>query len=144
LLPEAEYGSLVSACDIGFVSLAENLRTPVVPAKLLDFMAAARPVIATVNPASDSASIIATAKCGFALCPQDSAGVAEAILLLYDNFNLAQIMGNNGRRYAEEMFSLPRCSGEYEKLFGEILPDTTCVPSGSKEVTTAFLPSQFS
>jgi len=142
LLPEAAYESLVSACDIGFVSLAENLRTPVVPAKLLDFMAAARPVIATVNPASDTAAIITTAKCGFSFCPRDSAGIADAILFLRDNFDLAQAMGNNGRRYAEEMLSLQSCSAKYESLFGEILGETAGVSPASNEVSTASLPSR--
>jgi colanic acid biosynthesis glycosyl transferase WcaI len=141
LLSQAEYGSLVNACDIGFVSLAENLRTPVVPAKLLDFMAAARPVIATVNPASDSAAIITTAKCGFAFCPRDSAGVADAILFLRDNLGLTQAMGNNGRRYAEEKLSLLKCSARYEDLFREVLQGTGTVPTASDEVSSASLQS---
>ena len=142
LLPEAEYDSLVNACDIGFVPLAQDLRTPVVPAKLLDFMAAARPVVATVNPNSDAAAIINTAKCGFVFSPGDSAGVAEAILFLQGKPDIAEAQGLNGRKYAEEHFSLQMCSARYEQLFMELLPGTTGV-SVDEESSPASLPEHF-
>lgn len=144
LLPETEYGSLVSACDIGFVSLTADLRTPVVPAKLLDFMAAARPVIATVNPGNDCAEIISEAKCGLAFSPLDSAGVADAVLFLRDHADLAHGMGNNGRRHAEEMFSLLSCSAKYEDLFEEILQGAASVRCVGDEVSSAPSPSSVS
>jgi len=143
LLPEGEYDSLVSASDIGFVPLAEGLRTPVVPAKLLDFMAAARPVISTVNPNSDAAAIINTAKCGFVFSPSDPAGVAEAVLFLQDNPDIAEAQGHNGRKYAEERFSLQTCSARYEQLFTELLRGTTVVRV-DEESSPASLPEHFS
>ena len=121
LLSEAEYTSLVDACDIGLVPLAGELRTPVVPAKLLDFMAAARPVIATVNRDSDTANIISTARCGFSFSPRDPAALADAILFLHGNRDEATALGNNGRKYAEDFFSLQKCSASYENLFFDLL-----------------------
>lgn len=121
LLAESEYAGLVTACDIGFVPLAENLRTPVVPAKLLDFMALARPIIATANPNSDIGAIIREAKCGFTFSPRQAAGVAEAICFLHDHPLSAQTMGASGRRYAERNFSRKTCAEKYEGLLREIV-----------------------
>jgi putative colanic acid biosynthesis glycosyltransferase WcaI len=143
LLPEAEYDSLVSACDVGYVPLADDLRTPVVPAKLLDFMAAARPVISTVNPNSDTATIINTAKCGFVFPPSDPAGVVEAILFLEGKPDIAEAQGRNGRKYAEAHFSLQMCSARYEQLFMKLLSGTTGVRV-EKESSPASLPEHFS
>ena len=121
LLGEADYAGLIDACDAGFVPLAEELRTPVVPAKLLDFMAAARPVIATLNPASDAAAIITAAECGFVFSPHESAGVAQAIVFLRENPDACRARGSSGRRYAEQAFSLHVCAGQYEALFRQVL-----------------------
>jgi colanic acid biosynthesis glycosyl transferase WcaI len=113
-----------------------------VPAKLLDFMAAARPVISTVNPNSDAAAIINTAKCGFVFSPRDAAGVVEAVLLLQNNPDIAKAQGHNGRKYAEEHFSLQTCSARYEQLFMELLRGTTGVRV-DEESSPASLPEHF-
>lgn len=122
LLPEFRYAALVAACDAGFVPLSDNLRTPVVPAKLLDFMAAARPVIATVHPNSDTAAIIKDAQCGFALSPLESLRVTEAVSFLAQHSVAAGNMGINGRKYVEEHFSLSASVGRYEGLFSALCP----------------------
>ena len=118
------------------------MRTPVVPAKLLDFMAAARPVVSTVNPNSDAAAIINTAKCGFVFSPRDPAGVAEAILFLQGKPDIAKAQGLNGRKYAEARFSLQMCSARYEQLFMELLSGTTGVRV-DRESSPASLPEHF-
>lgn len=123
LQPKAVYPYIVSASDVGLIPLTEALRTPVVPGKLLDFMASGRPVIATVNPHSDTTRIIREAECGYAFSPNDSQGVAEAILALYRDQALARQMGLNGRAYAESHFSLKVCAEQFETLFREIVEE---------------------
>jgi len=121
LQPKTLYPSIVSASDVGVVPLTEELRTPVVPAKLLDFMAGDRPVIATVNLDGDTSRIIREANCGYALAPDDGQGVAEAILALYHDQSMARQLGSNGRAYAESHFSLKVCTTQYEELFRQIV-----------------------
>jgi colanic acid biosynthesis glycosyl transferase WcaI len=125
LLPRSEYQLLLGACDAGLVPLAEKLKTPVVPGKLLDFMAAGRPVIATANPDGDTAKIVRAAKCGFALSPGDSNGVADAALFLHNHASVAEKFARNGRQYAETHFSLKACSQKYLQVFREILSATS-------------------
>lgn len=121
LQPKEVYPSIVNAADVGMVPLIEDLRTPVVPGKLMDFMAGARPVIATVNLDGDTARIINEAKCGFAYAPDNGKGVTDAILKLYKDRSLGNKMGKNGRAYAEEHFSLDMCASRYEALFQQLL-----------------------
>jgi glycosyltransferase involved in cell wall biosynthesis len=121
LQTQSEYLSLVNACDVGLVPLIRTLRTPVVPAKLLDFMAVARPVIASVNLDGDTSRIIHEANCGYAFAPDDPEGVRNAVLALYEDPSLARKLGRNARRYAEVRFSLKTCAGSYEELFSSIV-----------------------
>lgn len=120
LQPKSVYPSIVSASDVGLVPLIERLRTPVVPGKLLDFMAGGRPVIATVNLDGDTSRIIREAQCGYAFSPDDSRGVAEAILALYHDQSMTNQLGSNGQHYAENHFSLRVCADQYEILFRQI------------------------
>lgn len=115
------YPSIIAASDIGIVPLTQNLHTPVVPGKLLDFMAGARPVIATANLDGDTAKIIREADCGHVFPPQGGRQVADAILELYHNPELAKRLGTNGRIFAESHFSLKISGGQYEELFRQLL-----------------------
>lgn len=115
------YPSIIAASDIGIVPLTQNLRTPVVPGKLLDFMAGGRPVIATANLDGDTAKIIREADCGYIFPPQAGRQVADAILELYHNPEFANRLGNNGRIFAESHFSLKISGGQYEELFKQII-----------------------
>ena len=120
LQPKSAYPSVVAASDVGLVPLTVDLRTPVVPGKLMDFMAGGRPVIATVNPDGDTKKIIEEAQCGFSCLPGDAQGVADAISVLYQDPSLADRMGSKGRSYAEKHFSLEFCASQYEALFKRI------------------------
>jgi len=120
LQPKTVYPSIISASDVGLVPLAEELRTPVVPGKLLDFMAGGRPIIATVNLDGDTSRIVREANCGYAFAPDDGQAVAEAILALYHDQPMACQLGSNGRAYAESHFSLKICTAQYEDLFRQI------------------------
>ncbi|MBI4454648.1 MAG: glycosyltransferase family 4 protein [Acidobacteria bacterium] len=121
LQPPSVYPSIVAACDVGMVPLTTQLRTPVVPGKLLDFMGARRPVIATVNADGDTSQIIREANCGYAFSPDDGHSVAAAILTLYRNPTIAHELGQNGGTYAESHFSLSVCAAKYEALFKRII-----------------------
>lgn len=120
LQPEAAYRDLLSDIDVGFVSLTDKLTTPVVPAKLLDFMAAARPVIASTGPASDTGAIVSDANCGRVCSPRDPSEIAAAIRSLRANPAQARTLGQNGRSYAEAHFSLHTCAEAYLRLFQQV------------------------
>ena len=125
LQPKSVYPSIVGAADVGLVPLIQELHTPVVPGKLIDFMAGSRPVIATVNLEGDTTKIIHEANCGYVFTPDDDQGVARAILELYCDRSKAQQFGSNGRTYAEKHFSLKSCAAQYEELFRQITKNKT-------------------
>ena len=117
LQPKEIYLSILYASDICLVTLDKNVKTPVVPAKLLNIMASGRPVVACMNLKGDAPKIIKTAKCGYCVEADDVKGFSEAILKLYNNTSLRDEFGKNGREYAVRHFSRKICIEKYEKLF---------------------------
>jgi glycosyltransferase involved in cell wall biosynthesis len=117
LQPKEIYLSILYASDICLVTLDKNVKTPVVPAKLLNIMASGRPVVACMNLKGDAPKIIKAAKCGYCVEADDVKGFSEAILKLYNNTSLRDEFGKNGREYAVRHFSRKICIEKYEKLF---------------------------
>jgi glycosyltransferase involved in cell wall biosynthesis len=118
--PREKYPAVLHASDIGLVTLHAEVRTPVVPSKILSIMAAGRPVVAAMNLDGDGPRLIAEARCGLCVPPEDPRALAQAVLKLYHDPSLREELGRNGRRYAEEHLSLEACSGRYEELLQRI------------------------
>jgi glycosyltransferase involved in cell wall biosynthesis len=114
--PWSVYPEILSASDACLINLHPELRTPVVPSKLLGIMAAARPVIASLPAESDARRIIADAGCGICVNAGDERGLAEAIQRLESDRALGEDMGRRGRAYAEERFSREACTGKIEAI----------------------------
>jgi colanic acid biosynthesis glycosyl transferase WcaI len=118
--PREKYPAVLHASDIGLVTLHAEVRTPVVPSKILSIMAAGRPVVAAMNLDGDGPRLIAEARCGLCVPPEDPEALAQAVLKLYHDPSLRQELGRNGRRYAEEHLSLERCVARYEALLQQV------------------------
>src|SRR5262249_11030117 len=102
MLPRDRYPLLLDASDVCLTTLHAEVKTPVVPSKILSAMAAGRPVIAAVDPSGDAPKLIADARAGISLPPEDGAALADALLALSRDGDLCRRLGESGRRYAEE------------------------------------------
>ena len=115
------YPELVAASDIGLITLKKTMRTPVVPSKVLGYMAAGKPCVLSVNPESDAISIVKNAECGIVVHAGDPSALAEAIRFLSQGKGDACEMGPRGRVYAEKHFSKCVALDRYEKLLQDLL-----------------------
>lgn len=111
-----DYPALVAAANVGLVTLKKTMKTPVVPSKLATYMAAARPVIASLNPESDACALIRQADCGLLVPPGDTVALATAVRRLLEHPQQAADLGARGRDYARAHFARPVCIAEYEAL----------------------------
>lgn len=118
--PWERYPEVLAASDVSMINLHRNLTIPTVPSKLMNIMAAGRPVVASLPLDGDAPKIVAEANCGVCVEAGDAAGLAEAILKLYRNPQQAREMGHRGRLYAEQHFSRESCIARYEQLFREL------------------------
>lgn len=116
-----EYPQVVSESHIGLVTLKETMKTPVVPSKLLGYMAAGKPVVASVNPESDAITIVKQAKCGLSVEPGNSQVLADAIRHIYRLPDQGREMGKRGRVYAETNFAKEVILNQYENILQQSL-----------------------
>lgn len=93
------YSQLVSAADMALVTLRREVATPVVPAKTLSIMAAARPVVAALPAGNDTIGLIEAARCGVWVPAGNGAALAGAILGLCEAPDRRERLGLAGRRY---------------------------------------------
>lgn len=118
--PRDRYPAVLHASDICLATLHAEVKTPVVPSKILSIMAAGRPVVAALNLDGDAPRLIAEAQCGLCVPPEDPHALADAVLRLYRDPSLREELGRNGRRYAEEHLSLEVCVRRYEELLRQV------------------------
>lgn len=112
-----DYPKLVKDADVGLVSLTAKNKTPVVPGKILGYMAASIPVIAFLNKESDGHNIIKDAKCGLSSVPDNPVSGSEIVLGMYKDRNRLKSYGENGFKYAQNNFEKEICLNKLEGLF---------------------------
>jgi colanic acid biosynthesis glycosyl transferase WcaI len=115
--PRERYPALLQSSDLGLATLRSEVRTPVVPSKILSIMASGRPVLAAMGQEGDAPVLIAEAEAGLCLPPERPQEMAEAILRLARDPALCRRLGANGRHYAEVHLSPAVVAGQYEELF---------------------------
>jgi colanic acid biosynthesis glycosyl transferase WcaI len=120
MIPKNEYVELLQASDICLATLHKEVRTPVVPSKILSIMAAGKPVLASMSLDGDAPQLINESECGISIEPNKANKLAETIRWMYAHPDECSKMGVNGRNYAVEHFSLDVCVTIYEKLFEKL------------------------
>ncbi len=113
-----EYGKLLKEIDVGLVCLTAKNKTPVVPGKILGYMAAGVPVLAFLNKESDGHQIIRDSGCGYSEISDDIQKAARLVLKMHEEKDRLKEMGMNGYRYAVQHFSKKVC---VDKLEGMLL-----------------------
>jgi len=116
LQPRDTYFQIIRTSDACFIPLKKNYHSPTLPSKILDIMACGKPVITNVPYASDVYLLVNKAKCGIWVEPENPQELKKAIIKIYNNRTLGKRLGNNGRRFLEENFSLKTCIDRYEQL----------------------------
>lgn len=98
--PKTDLKNSYAAADVFIVSLKRGLAGVVVPSKLYGILAAGRPYVAAVDEDCEVAGITREHECGLIAEPENPQDLAEKILLLYRNRELARCMGENARKAA--------------------------------------------
>jgi colanic acid biosynthesis glycosyl transferase WcaI len=110
---------VLSSADVSIVTLLKGKGKTSVPSKILGYMAAGRPVIASVDSDSDTCRLIEKANCGICVKPEDIKGLCTAIESFYHDREKGRVLGNNGRNFIESNFYRRTITGRYETLFSE-------------------------
>jgi len=110
------YPDLLKICSLGLVCLSPQNQTPVVPGKILGYMAAGLPVVAFLQSQSDGHSIVREAACGVTADSADLDSCRAAFEEIMVQGNKLQEIGAFGKKYATQHFSKEACVTEMERM----------------------------
>jgi len=108
-VPYTEVPKYINAMD---VCISFRKGTPASPLKLYEYMACAKPVVATEEPDNQ---FIAEQSAGILVDPENARQVADAIITLLRNDELRAQMGRNGMKYVLEERSWQAVAREVEE-----------------------------
>ncbi len=120
--PKDRLGESFAAADAFVVSLQQGMAGYIVPSKLYGILASGRPYVAAVEPTCEVASITARYQCGLVAVPENARSLADRILELYRDRDLAARLGTNARVAAMEFDRAVQVRRYYELLQSLVKP----------------------
>lgn len=115
LNPQRDIRALLDGCAVFALSSRYGEGMPNV---VLEAMACGRPVVATAIDGLDE--VVADGRTGILVPPRDPGALAEAILKLLEDSNLAARMGTAGRKRVMQCFSMEAMIHAYEALLAKL------------------------
>lgn len=120
--PADRLAEVLASADVHVVPLRRGLGNVSVPSKTFSIMAAARPILASIDADSQVARMIGAARCGAVVAPDDADAFVAALASLLDEPGERAAMGERGRRWVVEHAS-PAAVGEaYAALIERLGP----------------------
>lgn len=107
--------------DVSVVTLRAGKGRASVPSKVLGYMAAARPVLASVDADSETARAVLLADCGWVIEPENSEKLAETIRSMQGDAALRKRLGDNGRKFLENNYARATVTDKYIEFFKRIV-----------------------
>ena len=113
---QEEYPSLAKEMDVGIACLSSKNKTPVIPGKILGFMAGSIPIAAFLNKESDVHGMIKEAQCGYSVVSDNEEKAAGLVRKIFNEKDMLAYYGQNGYNYAAKYFSKKVCIDKIEQL----------------------------
>ncbi|MBD2522926.1 glycosyltransferase family 4 protein [Nostoc sp. FACHB-133] len=121
LQPREKLPEMLAASDVGLIVQKHNVISFNMPSKIPLLLASGRPIVGSVPATGTAARAIKLSGGGIIVEPESPAAMAAAVHDLYANPTLCTKLGNAGRQFAEENYSLEQALDRYEWLFYHIL-----------------------
>ncbi|MFX0132359.1 MAG: glycosyltransferase family 4 protein [Candidatus Hodarchaeota archaeon] len=115
-----DLGSSLSCAHVGLVSLAAGQEGLSVPSKTFGILAAGVPVIGIMSRNSEVALILEENRCGIVTEPGNVKGLMDAIITLYSDSNLRNLMGKNGRDAINKKYNLIEAAIKYKSIIDSV------------------------
>ena len=113
----------LSSADVHYVGLGRGLSGYVVPSRVYGILAAAKPIIASVDEDSETARLVRESGAGVVIPPGRPDLLAEEIGRAAGGEYDLLAMGRRGRTWVEAEGGRDRAVGRYRQLLGELIAD---------------------
>ena len=107
-LSRPDLADILAASDVALLTQRRRVIDAVVPSKLVTYMAAGLPVVASVHTESEAARLIRRAQCGVVVEPEAPALLRDALAELLADPDRRRHLGSAGRAFAESKFDRSR------------------------------------
>jgi glycosyltransferase involved in cell wall biosynthesis len=104
-IPKLEYQSLISASDVGLISLHSDFTIPNIPSKALDYWNIGMPILASLDRATDFGKVLDETQTGLWSFSGEHTKFYENFKKLHENKQLRSTMSENGRLYFKEQLT---------------------------------------
>ena len=121
LAPVERLGEFLNAADIFCIPQRRGAAETVMPSKLLNLMATARPVIATADPGTSLHAAFRDSGCGVTVAAEDPLALAAAIRDLVRSPALRARCGAAGRAYVVAQLDRERVLGRQEQRLRSLI-----------------------
>ncbi|MEH2287882.1 glycosyltransferase family 4 protein [Nostoc sp.] len=121
LQPREKLPEMLAASDVGLIVQKHNVISFNMPSKIPLLLASGRPIVGSVPATGTAARAIELSGGGIVVEPESPQAMAAAVHDLYANPALGKKLGNTGRQFAEENYSLEQALDRYEWLFSHIV-----------------------
>lgn len=116
-MPRIEYEQLLKTADLGLISLRTRAQFANIPSKTVSYMVNKIPILASIDKIGDYRTfIIDRIKCGLWSFDDDLQGLSDNLNKLYNDSQLRNEMGENGREYFEKYLTV-------DKAYKQIMKD---------------------
>ncbi|MFN6462222.1 MAG: glycosyltransferase family 4 protein [Nostoc sp. DedVER02] len=112
---------MLAASDVGLIVQKRNVISFNMPSKIPLLLASGRPIVGSVPATGTAAKAIELSGGGIIVEPESPDAMAAAVYDLYANPSLGKRLGNAGRHFAEENYSLEQALDRYEGLLSHIV-----------------------
>ncbi|MBO4248906.1 glycosyltransferase family 4 protein [Halomicrobium sp. IBSBa] len=110
--PKHEVPTLLHLSDVSLVHLRdEELFRTVIPSKMFESMAARLPIVLGVE--GEAARILDQANAGVQVKPENPVALADAVRQLYEQADLRERFGSNGRQFVGREFAWDTIAADY-------------------------------
>ena len=128
-----QYPEVVASADLCLATLQKTLLCPVVPSKLLGYMAAGRPIVASFPENGDAPRVVREAGAGICVPPGEPKELARAILEACQNPEACRAWGEQGRIFVESTHDRNRVMDLYVALFRGVLGCPTTAETSERQ-----------
>ena len=111
---------MYATADICIAPLRRGFSYDTVPSKIYTAMAAGRPVIASAEDNTETATLLRESKGGLCVPPESVATLSDEIRELRSNHEKRRLLGVNGRRWIELHYSREAIITAYDKMMRDI------------------------
>lgn len=123
--PMEVYSEVLGASDILLAMIGREAADFSVPSKILSYLAAGRPTVASIAAGNDAAATIRAAEAGIVVEPGEEAAFYDGVLRLAGDPERRRSLGRKARLFAESRFDVEAKAALFEETFAAVLRRVT-------------------